>query len=201
MKPLHLFLLSLLVLCGSVPAFAASVLGVSLELLSAGSELIFEGEVVNVQSTLDTDQVGIHTYVTFRVNDVIKGEYLEREIVLRFLGGTVGDFSLEVADSTLPAVEEKGIYFVESLSRFQVNPFYGMDQGHLLILDRPDGQRIMMTRGHEVVTGLLPAQGGPRSSLSNGVARGLSVDEVGDSPSGVSAFQFKQHVRKYMESQ
>ena len=112
MKPLRPFLLSVFVLCGSVPAFASSVLAISLELLSAGSELIFEGEVVNVQSTLDTDQVGIHTYVTFRVNDVIKGEYLEQEIVLRFLGGTVGDFSLEVADSTFPAVEEKGIYFV-----------------------------------------------------------------------------------------
>ena len=201
MKPLRPFLLSVFVLCGSVPAFAASVLAISLELLSAGSELIFEGEVVNVQSTLDTDQVGIHTYVTFRVNDVIKGEYLEQEIVLRFLGGTVGDFSLEVADSTLPAVEEKGIYFVESLSRFQVNPFYGMDQGHLLILDRPDGQRIMMTRGHEIVAGLLPTQGDSRASLSNGVARGLSVNKGSDSQSGVSAFQFKQHVRKYMAPQ
>ena len=64
MKPLHLFLLSLLVLCGSVLTFAASVLAVSLELMSARSKLIFEGEVVNVQSTLDPDQVGIHTYVT-----------------------------------------------------------------------------------------------------------------------------------------
>ena len=125
MKLLSIFLSSALVLCASLPALALSVLAVSLEQLSTRSELVFEGAVISVQSTLDPDQVGIHTFVTFRVVDVIKGEYMEDELVLRFLGGTVGDIRVEVADSTFPAVGEEGIYFVESLSRFQVNPFYG----------------------------------------------------------------------------
>ena len=77
MKLVSLFLLSTIVLCASLPAVASSVLAVSLEQLSTRSELIFEGEVISVQSTLDPDQVGIHTYVTFRVDDVIKGAYLE----------------------------------------------------------------------------------------------------------------------------
>ena len=52
--------------------------------------------------TSDFNGTRIHTYVTFRVVDVVKGTYNQPEITLRFLGGTVGEISLDVSDSTLP---------------------------------------------------------------------------------------------------
>ena len=200
MKPASLLLLSAFVLCASLPALALSVLAVSLEQLSIRSELIFEGEVISVQSTLDPDQVGIHTYVTFRVDDVIKGEYWEEELVLRFLGGRVGDVGMEVSDSTFPAVEENGIYFVESLSRFLVNPFYGTDQGHFLVRTEASGQRVMMTRDKKIITGFTADESEVEAGLSNGIARGLSIDESGLSLSSVTASQFKQRIRQYVSN-
>ena len=37
----------------------------------------------------------------------------------------------------------------------------------------------------------------PATGLSDGIARGLSVNEAGSSPAGVTVFQFKQAVRQY----
>ena len=128
--------------------------------------------------------------------DVVKGTYNQPEITLRFLGGTVGEIGLNVSDSTLPELGEAGIYFVESLERFQVNPLYGMDQGHFLILESA-GQRIMVTRNRRVITGLLSDDQPPADGLSNGIAGGLSIDEAGGSPGSVTVFQFKQVIRQY----
>ena len=82
---------------------------------------------------------------------------------------------------------------MESLERFQVNPLYGMDQGHFLISESA-GRRIVTTRSRRVITGL-PSDSQPCTEmLSNGIARGLAVDEAA---SGVTVFQFKQAVRQY----
>ena len=184
-----------LCVCAAVLAFP-SVLAVSLEQLSTASQLIFEGEVVGKTSDFNANQTSIHTYVTFRVVDVVKGTYNQPEITLRFLGGTVGEIGLNVSDSTVPELGEAGIYFVESLERFQVNPLYGMDQGHFLVLES-NGQRFMTTRNRRVITGLFSDDQPPVEGLSNGIARGLSIDEAGGSVAGVTVFQFKQAVRQY----
>ena len=197
MKPTSLFLLLAFALCASLPAFGSSVLAVSLELLSTRSELIFEGEVINTQSSFDADQTKIHTYVTFRITDIVGGSYAGTEITLPFLGGTVGGIGLQVADSTIPKLGETGIYFVEAVNRFQVNPFYGVDQGHFLVIES-NGQRITTTRSRKMITGFLVAEDGTSvDKLSNGVALGLSVDANGNLPSGVTVLQFKQKILEY----
>ena len=181
--------------CAAVSSFPA-VLSVSLEQMSTASQLIFEGEVIGTASHFNANETGIHTYVTFRVVDVIKGTRNRPEIMLRFLGGTVGEISLDVSESTLPELGEKGVYFVESLERFQVNPLYGMDQGHFLIFESA-GRRIMTTRNRRVITSLPPDSQPRAEGLSNGIARGLAVDEAAAAASGVTVFQFKQAVRQY----
>ena len=93
--------------CATGSAFPA-VLSVSLEQMSTDSQLIFEGEVIGMTSDFNGNQTGIHTYVTFRVVDVVKGTYNQPEITLRFLGGTVGEISLDVSESTLPGVRAEG---------------------------------------------------------------------------------------------
>ena len=172
-------------------------MSVSLEQLSTASQLIFEGEVVGKTSEFNANQTSIHTYVTFRVVDVVKGTYNQPEITLRFLGGTVGEIGLNVSDSTLPELGETGIYFVESLERFQVNPLYGMDQGPLLDPRIQRANASWSTRNRRVITGLLSDDQPSVEGLSNGIARGLSVNEAGASPSGVTVFQFKQTIRQY----
>ena len=55
----------------------------------------------------------------------------------------------------------------------------------------------MVTRNRRVITGLLSDDQPPAGGLSNGIARGLSIDEAGGSAAGVTVFQFKQAVRQY----
>lgn len=178
-------------------AYGSSVLQVTFQQLATSCELIFEGEGIASESKWDSDQSGIHTYVTFRVNEVIKGS-AGMHVVLRFLGGNVGEIGLEVAGSTFPEVGERGIYFVESLDRFQVNPFYGVDQGHFLVIQSA-GQQVMASRSRRIITGFLPDAAADKAGLSNGIAFGLSLEESGPSPSGVTAFQFKQKIREYVQ--
>ena len=48
-----------------------------------------------------------------------------------------------------------------------------------------------------MITGLLSDDQPSVEGLSNGIAGGLSIDEAGGSPAGVTVFQFKQAVRQY----
>ena len=197
-SPLALTVLVLLIALTIVlPAFGSTVGAVSIEQLSNEAEMIFEGEVVRSESMFDPDQMTLHTYVTFRIDDIVKGSYAAPEITLRFLGGTVGETGMHISDSTLPAAGDQGIYFVESLSRYQVNPFYGMDQGHFLILDS-NGERVMMTSNRRIITSFLPDEPELNGRISNGLALGLSVDAATDS-SAVTTLQFKEKIREYLE--
>ena len=197
MKLTGRLLVIVLFLCTS--ALGSSVLQVTFEQLVTSAEAIFQGEVIAVDSRLDPDQTGIHTYVTFRVDEVLQGS-IGRHLVLRFLGGTVDDIRVEVAGSTLPKIAERGIYFVEGVDRFLVNPFYGFDQGHFLVI-QSGAQEVVATRGRRVITGFLPHDSSSKAGLSNGIATGLSVEDAGPEQSGVTTAQFKQKIRAYLKNQ
>lgn len=155
-------------------ANASTVLEVGVADLLEHCELIFEGEVTEVWS--EPSPRGIHTWVRFEVRDVLSGPALGSSLVLRFLGGRVGDRIEEVAGLRIPERGERGFYFVESLRRFQVNPLYGWDQGRLrIVLDRAGQSRVVTADGWPVVgIDRAPVKGLGR--LSSRVARGIRVD-------------------------
>src|SRR2546422_8507486 len=103
-----------LILCGPVLLHASSIEQITFDQLVTSSEFIFEGRVLDRHAEFDANG-RIHTYVTFEVDDVLKGTAGGRTVVLRYLGGTVGDTTLKVSDLVLPDMGEKGVYFVESL--------------------------------------------------------------------------------------
>jgi len=177
-----------------VSSFATSVRQTTVKEMMAVSELVFEGQVVDVVSKLDTDGGGIHTFVTFQISDVIKGKYSQTKIELSFQGGSVGGLTLEISDMHLPVLGEKGIYFVETLQHRQVHPFYGWDQGHFVIKTDGDGVPRVRTRNQLRIVGLDSA--GPRriQALREGVAKGVVISE--DSrDQGMSLNEFKTRLR------
>jgi hypothetical protein len=186
--------------------YASSVLEVSLDEMLQQSHLVFEGTATAINATEDS-QKRIHTYVTFEINDIIKGEYPGNTITLRFLGGTVGGVTMTVSDMRLPEQGEHGIYFVESLERFQVNPLYGWSQGHFVVgRDNAGIGRVMTNRRLPVVgvTDLTPEermiQGKERlQTLSKGVARDIVVGQEGKGSRGITVDEFKQVLHKRME--
>lgn len=175
---------------------AASVLEVTLNEMLRESQFVFEGRVIAVESRAN-ERKRIHTYVTFEILDVIKGDYRSNTITLRFLGGTVGDLTLAVSDMQLPRQEEQGIYFVESLERTQVHPLYGWSQGHFIVIRDASGiARVMTNRGLPVagVKDETPTRQSGTSleqALSHGASRDVVVGQAGEDHSGLTVDAFK----------
>ncbi|MBP1747385.1 MAG: uncharacterized protein H6Q54_2000, partial [Deltaproteobacteria bacterium] len=165
----------------------------------------FEGTVTAIEARQNS-QKRIHTYVTFEITDIIKGEYPSSIITLRFLGGTIDDVTMVVSDMRLPQEGEHGIYFVESLERFQVNPLYGWSQGHFIVERDGTGSDRVMTNRRLPVTGVIDSMSDEPTglakermqALSRGVVRDLVVAQEGEDNKGMTVDEFKKVLHKRM---
>jgi hypothetical protein len=191
--------LCLLLLANTVNG--TSVLSVDLEEMLNNCDFVFEGRVINIESRMTQNGSSIHTYVVFDIIEIIKGEYPDDEIELSFVGGTVNGMTLKVGDMHIPEVGEKGVYFVESLSRTQVHPFYGWSQGHLLIIKDAAGIERVTTQRKQAVMMVEPAIKRRQPQLSTGAAQGLVVEEGRDSLESMSKTQFVQKLRDMLRPQ
>jgi len=185
---------------------AASVRQVTMDEMLRQCQFVFEGKVLALE-TKENSQKSIHTYVTFEIQDIIKGKYSNDTITLSFLGGTVGDVTMGVSDMKVPKMGERGIYFVESLGRSQVHPLYGWSQGHFLVQSDGTGMDRVRTSNEQPVTEVMkdmsvepmnPNQDSV-SLLSNGVARGVRFALQDNDHKGLTAEEFKKILREKIE--
>ena len=91
--------LPLLLLC--LLAIAQNTLATSIVLpsdddMGIEARAIITGKVLSIESALDQQEDRIYTYITVRVNEVLKGHIRERRIVLKEMGGQVGNRGLSV---------------------------------------------------------------------------------------------------------
>jgi hypothetical protein len=187
-------------------AHAGSVRQVAMDEMIQHSRLVFEGEVMDLVS-VETGPRRIHTHVTFRILDIIKGDYPLNTITLRFLGGTVGNVTMGVSDMILPRPGEHGIYFVESLERMQVHPLFGWRQGHFLVQPDRTGTHRVLTAAKAPVTAVVQNRSAQQSdpgpegviTLSTGVARGVVAGRDGMAETALTTAEFKKSLRKIME--
>jgi len=179
----------------------AGVFEVTTDEMLLACQLVFEGRVTSVESRL-TGTRRIHTFVTCEIQEIIKGDYTEDTIILRFLGGSVGNQTLAVSDMTIPRAGEHGIYFVESLERDQVHPLYGWSQGHFIIED--DGavtNRVMTGQRHPVTALTFDSESEETDildqtevkELSTGVAQGVKFEQ---NKKGLTSDEFKQALKE-----
>jgi len=181
----------------------ASVLKITMDEMLTGSELVFEGRVLSVESK-QTAPKRIHTFVICEIKEIIKGEYPTQTITLRFLGGTVGNLTMAVSDIHLPREGERGIYFVESLERNQVHPLYGWSQGHFTVAADDTGTDRVMTSKSQPVTELcFDAESAQQTNgkktikaFSPGVATGVTVEQNREETKGLPLNEFKQALRE-----
>jgi hypothetical protein len=181
----------LLLLLGLPQALhATSVLQVDMEQLLSDAAVIFEGEVIASEARWNADNTSISTWITFRVDDVLKGELPTAAITQSFAGGTVGDTTLQVSGMVYPPVGEKGIYFIENPDRQQVNPIVGWSQGHFKIKKDAHGRERMLTESDDPIQGIDdPGLASSKNSsvrdgsvlpLTEGAAQGLRVGRSQD---------------------
>ncbi len=127
---LRWFLLACLAVAGT-PAIASSVLQRPIAEIIETSPLVFEGRVTAI--AVESPAKKIYTWVTFEILDVIKGDYQDSHMSIRYLGGSAGGRALRVSDQTIPEIGEHGIYFLESREGDTVHPLKGWGQGHFIL--------------------------------------------------------------------
>ena len=185
---------------------ASSVREVSLDEMLQQSQFVFEGKVLTSVATEDSPK-RIYTYVTFEIVEIIKGEYPDNIITLRFLGGTAGELTMTISDMLVPQIGEHGLYFVESLERLQVHPLYGWSQGHLIVeRDETGIDRVMTNRRQPftlVESNSPEAQVSPYDKsvqpLSHGIARGLIVEQKGQENKGYAIKEFNNILKERLK--
>ena len=204
-KTLISILMSYLLLV--IPLGATTILGMNIDEVAQGAEIIFEGKVVE-HNVRENDAGMIVTYVTFRIEELIKGEYDETLLELKFTGGRLGGQIMEVSGLRIPSPNEEGIYFVESVNRNLVNPLLGWSQGHYLIYEQ-NGVRRVSTVSERPVTDVLSTQAVPvalrrPASVIDGdtdPATGvLASSQTLDSAQGLTAESFKAKIRALVDN-
>ena len=124
----------LLLLSGTVlKGNATTLLEVTFDDTVAQSEFVFEGRVVATETRRSKPGAIPVTYITFEVLDVLKGSALWERVTLGFAGGTIDGRKVFVHGLRMPEMDERGIYFVETMDKELFNPLYGWHQGHFLV--------------------------------------------------------------------
>ena len=126
-------------------ALATTVIPPSFDDLVSRAETIFQGTVVDVRSewTGEGAQRHIASYVTFNVDDTIKGNP-GAKVTLNLLGGTVGAETMEVTDAPKFKVGDRDILFVEN-NGTQFIPLVGIMHGRFHVQKDQAGRDVVLT--------------------------------------------------------
>src|SRR5437016_6889966 len=126
-------------------ALATTVIPPSFDDLVSRAEMIFQGTVTDVRSewTGEGGQRHIASYVTFKVDDAIKGNP-GAKVTLNLLGGTVGAETMEVTDAPKFKVGDRDILFVEN-NGTQFIPLVGIMHGRFHVQKDQAGRDVVLT--------------------------------------------------------
>jgi len=156
---------------------ASVIVRIPFEQVVKGAELIIHGSVLSAETRVSPISGKPFTYFTIRIDEIIKGDYPFETIEIGYMGGTIGEMTLEVSDMRMPRVDERGIYFIETLGAQQIHPLIGWQQGHYRVIVNQD-------TGREVVVSQQPAESTPRGMMA---------------PQGIGVEEFKQTIRNLMD--
>lgn len=118
-RPLSLVsvLIIALTLFGGAPAAAQSGAQWTDPDLTAYSDFVLTGKVISTDPGWDYAIETIYTYVTIEVDEVLKGWIPEQRIVLKQLGGLVGEMGLAIGGQAAFSPGEEVLLFLETRPR------------------------------------------------------------------------------------
>lgn len=140
----------------SLHAYGSSYRSLNIEEVVNQSELVFEGRVVEKEFKIPADRNRVYTYVTFEILDIIKGNYSQQIIELRYPGGVMGDMVYTITDMNVPEESEHGIYFVKSLKKRFIHPLTGWSQGQMLVVKDTNGKDRILSSDRKPITAIRP---------------------------------------------
>ncbi len=130
-----------------LPLSATVLLKMNMEELTTSSEEIVQGKVKEITSQWNEKKTLIYSEIKIEVKERIKGEKERKEIVIRQLGGKVGDIRLKVIGMPVFEEEEEVIIFLKK-DKKQLKKFYvtGLSQGKFAVKEEKVGRKNIPVR-------------------------------------------------------
>lgn len=166
---------------------ATTVIAPDFDHLVSRAQVIFEGDVTSIQSQWmgEGAEHRIVTFVTFKVDDSLKGE-IGSSYTIRMLGGTVDGKTMTVSDAPKFVIGDHDLLFVENNGR-QFIPLVGIQHGRVRIQKDQSGSEVLMT--------------GEDQPLADVNQFGVDEEKVAHSRRSLSLRDFKQTVRDRVRDQ
>jgi hypothetical protein len=176
------FLVALALACGSI-ARAASVLPLDLDRIVGDSSVAFQGTVTDVHAERDAQTGWIVTFVTFRVDDALKGP-VGTTYTVKQIGGRLPDGeSYRVDGVPSYTVGQSYVVFLTSPSSIGLSSPVGLSQGRFSIAPGAAGAEVSNGRDFRELTANIPAETLPPTARARiqrkagGKVRSLPLDE------------------------
>ncbi len=158
---------------------ATTVIPPTFEQLVQQAELIFQGTVTASRSVWEGEGGDRHieTYVTFQVEDNVKGQ-AGASYTIRMLGGTVGDETMEVTDTPKFEVGDRDILFVEH-NNDQFVPLVGISHGRFHVQrDEQTGRDVVVNAEGQLVRDLTQLGHNEQAATAADVREAISANDL-----------------------
>ena len=142
----------------------------------AQAEIIFQGTVTEVKSqwTGEGAQRHIVSYVTFQVDEAVKGD-AGASYTLRLLGGTVDGQTMEVTDTPKFKAGDRDIVFVENNGK-QFIPLVGIMHGRFRVRqDKETGAEVIVGNHGQAITDLAMLGREPHEAHHKATTNGIDT--------------------------
>lgn len=106
--------ISFIIICLLSSQASAIMEGLSTADLTKASDVVIEGEVIDVKADWSNDGKTIFTKAIISESMILKGRITQIEIIVEYDGGEIGDIGLNVSDVTPLIKGEKVILFLKA---------------------------------------------------------------------------------------
>jgi hypothetical protein len=133
----------LIVVVGSYLTSFAQVTSPEVESMSQNADLIVTGKVTQQNSSWNSDNTKIYTEATIQVEEYLKGNNNGNSVVVRYLGGEVGDVGELYSHMPRFENEEEVLVFLKrDNSNADYKVFNGEDGKINVIVDPKTGEKV-----------------------------------------------------------
>lgn len=129
---------------GCTKSYATREVSMGTSELARTSTDVVVAKCVSSETKRDENTGLIYTYTTFKVDESLKGEY-DNEIVLRIIGGTVGDVTINAPDAPTFKPDEEVVLFLGPRNTKGYPVLKSMNRGVYRIQTDEAGYKVITT--------------------------------------------------------
>jgi Putative Ig domain/Matrixin/Ig-like domain from next to BRCA1 gene len=163
---IKIFVVLLLVFFGAQSVSATTVIIPADDDMIMSARAIVTGKVLSISCGFDERHDRVYTFVTIKIRHVLKGQITERKIILKQLGGTVGDQTTVIFGSPRFSVGEKCLLYLDTWADGSLRVHQMFLGKFNIVMDAVTGKQTVVRSSPDEQTALLQIQ--PHDGLRSG---------------------------------